>query len=71
MNELSGSDSRYCVSEAKRMEKCHMMIAGSVNKTFGPWKINAQPVIWDGAHGPIECGWPISHGRSGRYKNST
>ena len=47
MGDLSGSD-------AKSMGKCHVVIAWSVNKTFGPWKINAPPVRWDGAHGPSE-----------------
>ncbi|WZZ07989.1 hypothetical protein YC2023_093910 [Brassica napus] len=27
---------------SQSMMKCHVVIAGSVNKTFKPWKINAM-----------------------------
>ena len=37
-----------------------MVIAGSVNKTFGPWKINGPTIGWDGAHGPREQTW-VAH----------
>lgn len=37
MSDISGSDSRYCVSEAKSTEKDHVVIVGSVNNDFELW----------------------------------
>ena len=42
------------------MGKGRVVIAESVNNDFEPWKINAPPVGWDGAHGPSERAW-VAH----------
>lgn len=82
MGDLHGSDSQYRASETnlvfwvmitgyltKTHEKCHVMITGLVNKSFGSWKIKAPSVRWDGTTDRVSRrGWPISRGKLGLYK---
>ncbi|WZZ50832.1 LOW QUALITY PROTEIN: hypothetical protein YC2023_050939 [Brassica napus] len=62
MGDLSGSDLRYRASQSTG--KGHVVIAGSVNNDFEPWKING-PIVgtrWGpraertGVGGPLAVG---------------